>query len=101
MYFRRKLVREEATQKEFQALAGNNTWDGVPFPKDKRQVKYMTNGNIERQNARLVAKWVTQKEGIDHHETFSPVIKFNTVNNVVNDLRTYFINKTLNSLPRG
>nr|KAJ0215174.1 hypothetical protein LSAT_V11C300121750 [Lactuca sativa] len=78
---------EEAMQKEITALTNNHTWDIVPLPKGKRpiacrwvyKIKYRADGTIERHKARLVAKGFTQKEGIDYHETFSPVIKFSTI----------------------
>ena len=77
----------EAMQAELQALHDNHTWDLVPLPKGKipigckwiYKVKLKANGDVERFKARLVAKGYTQKEGLDFHETFSPVVKIATV----------------------
>jgi hypothetical protein len=42
-------------------------------------IKHRVDGSIERYKAHLVARGFTQQEGIDYSETFSPVVKQETV----------------------
>ena len=42
-------------------------------------IKHKADGSVERYKAKLVAKGYIQTYGIDYQETFSPVVKLNTV----------------------
>ncbi|KAM1728894.1 hypothetical protein ACFX12_019354 [Malus domestica] len=72
---------------ELQALYENNTWTIVKLPKGKKamgsrwvhKTKFHSDGMIERNKARLVARGFTQTYGVDYKETFAPVAKMNIV----------------------
>ena len=70
----------EAMEDEMRSLSANRVWDLEQIPKGAKTVgckwvyniKYDSQGNIDKFKARLAAKGFTQREGIDYNETFSP-----------------------------
>ena len=106
---------KQAADSEYDSLLQNETWDLVPLPSGKKpigsrwvfKVKYGANGKVERFKARLVAKGYAQKPGIDYEETFSPVVKHQSIRTLLAfvvqndmllhqmDVVTAFLNGTL------
>ena len=82
---------KEAMTAEIQSLHKNQVWDLVPPPKDCKVVgskwvfkcKLGENGLVERFKARVVAQGYSQRAGIDYEETFSPVVRFESVRSVI------------------
>ncbi|GJT03840.1 ribonuclease H-like domain-containing protein [Tanacetum coccineum] len=82
---------QNAMRDEYTALIKNETWTLVPRPPDTNIVrcmwlfrhKYLADGTLSRYKACLVANGSTQLKGVDVDETFSPVVKPDTIRTTV------------------
>ena len=81
----------DAMDNEMNSLHMNDVWDLVKLPKDRKAVgskwvfklKLGSDGQVERHKARLVAQGFAQKQGLDYDETFSPVVRFESLRTVI------------------
>lgn len=80
-----------AINEELNSLEENNTWILVNRPKNQNvisnrwvlKIEYKSDGTIDKYKARLVIRGFSQKEGVDFHEIYPPVLKYNTVRAVL------------------
>lgn len=78
---------KRAMKEEIDSHKSNKTWVLTKLPKGKRAINskwvFKTKRNAEgafvRYKARLVVKGCSQKQGIDYSETFSPVVRYNSL----------------------
>lgn len=106
---------QAAMNKELESLRENDVWELTELPAGARAVgckwvfkrKLGVDGSVERYKARLVAQGYTQKHGLDYDETFSPVVRSESVRALIAaaaasnmllhqmDIVTAFLNGTL------
>ncbi|KAG6430855.1 hypothetical protein SASPL_108928 [Salvia splendens] len=87
---------------EYLALFKNKTWIVTTLPPGKNliwstwifKLKKLIDGSIARYKARLVAQGFSRQPGSDFHDTFSPVVKPNTIRFILSVAITasWFIN---------
>ena len=73
----------EAMEREMESLRQNEVWTLTDLPEGKKTVgsrwvfrtKTGLDGTVARYKARLVARGFSQKPGTDYEETFSPVVR--------------------------
>ncbi|KAF2359941.1 Reverse transcriptase RNA-dependent DNA polymerase [Trinorchestia longiramus] len=80
-----------AMEEEMASMNINNVWSLVECPKNKKPIrckwifkrKTCPDGNVCSYKARLVAQGYAQKFGVDFDESFSPVVRFESVRAVL------------------
>ena len=105
----------QAMKSELDSMYSKKVWDIVNAPNGIKPIgckwvykrKRGIDGKVETFKVRLVAKWYTQKEGIDYEETFSPVAMLKSIRILLSivayydyeiwqmDVKTAFINSNL------
>ena len=86
-----KAKWETTMENEMKSLKDHDVWDLVDLPEGKRivgskwvfKVKMAADGSVERHKARLVAQGFTQRAGQDYDQTFSSVVRSESVRTLI------------------
>ena len=98
--------------KDYQFIMKNDVWDVVPRPEGKSivtskwiyKITHAVDGSIDKYKEIFVAHGFSQKEGIEHEETFAPVARYTFIRSVLSlatvmkwkihqmDVKTAFLN---------
>ena len=107
---------QTAMDEEYRSLMKNTTWLLTEPPKDRKiltskwvfKIKTDSNGNLDTYKASLVIKGCSQRYGIDYYETFSPVVRYESIRAILSislikktyrvqfDVKTAFLYGNLN-----
>jgi hypothetical protein len=93
-FFEEAIQKKEwvdAMTKEYQSIMKNDVWEIHHRPKNKDvvsskwiyKIKHVADESIEKHKARFVARGFSQKEGIDHEETFAPVERYTSIRTII------------------
>ena len=86
-----KAQWQTAMKDELDSLHKNETWQLVPLPRGRKTIKnkwvlkrkWNPDGSLNKHKARLVAKGYSQREGVDYHETFAPVVRYDSIRSIL------------------
>jgi hypothetical protein len=108
----KKQSRRKNGRKLYQSIMKNNVLEIVPRPEGKfvvtskwvYKIKHAVDGSIDKYKAKCVARGVSQHEGKDYDETFSPIVRYTSVRAIISlaasmgwslhrmDVKTAFLN---------
>jgi hypothetical protein len=84
-------VWKDAMMEEYQFIMKNDVQDIVLRPEGKSvvtskwiyKIKHVADGSIEKYKARFVVRGLSQKEGVDYEEIFTPVARYTSIRVVI------------------
>jgi hypothetical protein len=87
----KKKEWKEAMMEEYQSVMKNDVWEIVPRPEGKfvvtskwvYKIKHVVDGSIDKYKARFVARGLSQQEGEDYDEMFSPVARYTSIRAII------------------
>jgi hypothetical protein len=105
-------VWRDAMVEEHNSIMCNDIWEIVPRLEGKSvvtsrwfyKVKHLANGSVEKHKSRFVSRGFSQREGVDYEETFSPVYRYFSIQEILSiaseigwsihemDVKTAFLN---------
>jgi len=84
-------VWREARVEEYASIIKNNVWEVVPRPEGKSgvtsrwlyKIKHAVDGSIKKFKVKFVARGLSQIEGVDYDETFTPVARYTSIRSLI------------------
>lgn len=76
---------------EWRSIIKNDTWVLVDRPQDQKVInsrvvlrnKYTPHGRIEQTKTRVVARRYSQRPGLEYNETFTPVMRLESIRTIM------------------